>query len=388
MKIAKILCVLVVAIVFASMTRTFLGWNESRGVHDDICYLRQAHLFQKFGLSGINTDIALETDGYLATKLREIGYPNPDDPLAPCHNLMPGTGRIVMQYPPGTGFALAIFPAGFQVAPLYAVATGLLFLMVLASIAYAATPMSLAVATVAGGVSMYLMNNPVKSSYSLPPTMVICALAGFLTVVLFVVISPKLRLASVASLGLLFGLSVDVRLANALLAAGYCGFFAIQFLAQRKWREFAEGAIFAVSFVIGLIPTLIANAVNAGSPFTTTYPARDASPPNFSIAQLTGQLVQYLHGTQGVLLTTAIVGVLAAAGFARPPMRAIGVLVGCNLLINLLFYLSHTIYTPYYAVPAAMLSLWTLLSGYLYTHRATALEAGRAARRSPLPAAA
>ena len=32
-------------------------WNESRGVYDDICYLRQAHLFQRFGLDGFDTDI-------------------------------------------------------------------------------------------------------------------------------------------------------------------------------------------------------------------------------------------------------------------------------------------------------------------------------------------
>ena len=37
-------------------------WSESRGVYDDICYLRQAHLFQRFGLRGINTDIAFDDD--------------------------------------------------------------------------------------------------------------------------------------------------------------------------------------------------------------------------------------------------------------------------------------------------------------------------------------
>ena len=32
---------------------------------------------------------------------------------------MPTTNKCVMQYPPGTGFVLALFPAGFQVIPLY-----------------------------------------------------------------------------------------------------------------------------------------------------------------------------------------------------------------------------------------------------------------------------
>ena len=39
------------------------GWNEARGVFDDICYLRQAHLFQRFGLGGVDTDISRDDDG-------------------------------------------------------------------------------------------------------------------------------------------------------------------------------------------------------------------------------------------------------------------------------------------------------------------------------------
>ncbi len=93
------------------------------GVYDDICYLRQAHLFQKFGLGGLDTNIARDDDQYLSSKLKAIGYPAWSDPaMAPCHSVMPATQRRVMQYPPGTGFVLALFPAGFQVIPLYVLA--------------------------------------------------------------------------------------------------------------------------------------------------------------------------------------------------------------------------------------------------------------------------
>ena len=71
-------------------------WSEARGVYDDICYLRQAHLFQKFGLAGLNTDISGDDDHYLALKLKEIGFPTWSDPAtAPCHNLMPVTKKLV-----------------------------------------------------------------------------------------------------------------------------------------------------------------------------------------------------------------------------------------------------------------------------------------------------
>jgi hypothetical protein len=43
--------------------------------------------------------------------------------------------------------------------------------------------------------------------------------------------------------------------------------------------------------------------------------------------------------------------------------------VALNLLVNLAFFLSHPIFTPYYTIPIAMLSLWTLLFGYLLQER-------------------
>jgi hypothetical protein len=35
------------------------------------------------------------------------------------------------------------------------------------------------------------------------------------------------------------------------------------------------------------------------------------------------------------------------------------------LLVNLAFFASHPVFTPYYTVPIAMLSLWSLLFGSL-----------------------
>ena len=59
-------------------------WNEARGVYDDVCYLRQAHLFQRFGLAGFDTDISRDDDGYLVGKLKEIDFPA-DDSTALSH---------------------------------------------------------------------------------------------------------------------------------------------------------------------------------------------------------------------------------------------------------------------------------------------------------------
>ena len=91
-------------------------WNESRGVYDDICYLRQAHLFQQFGLAGLDTDIARDDDHYLRDKLKEIEFQTWNDPATSTlsHLHTGDRDKWVLQYPPGTGFVLALFPTGFR----------------------------------------------------------------------------------------------------------------------------------------------------------------------------------------------------------------------------------------------------------------------------------
>lgn len=87
MKLAKLMCVVLLLVVFGSLCKTFIGWSEDRGVYDDILYLRQAHLFERFGWKGFDTDIKLDTDNYLAEKLRKIDFPAWNDPNnAPSHN--------------------------------------------------------------------------------------------------------------------------------------------------------------------------------------------------------------------------------------------------------------------------------------------------------------
>ena len=50
MIILKILCAIGFLTVLVSNIWSISGWIEARGVYDDICYLRQAHLFERFGL--------------------------------------------------------------------------------------------------------------------------------------------------------------------------------------------------------------------------------------------------------------------------------------------------------------------------------------------------
>jgi hypothetical protein len=160
----------------------------------------------------------------------------------------------------------------------------------------------------------------------------------------------------VVLIGLVLGLSVNFRLPNLFLVAGYVLFLGIAFLWSRTFASFMRGLIFGVAFVVGMAPTLIANAINAGNPLTTTYGSDDAVAPEFNI-EILGQ---YLHDMQFALVLLAIGSTAWLLRVGTGGARQVAFVVAGNLLVNLLFFLSHPIFTPYYVVPIAMLSAWSV----------------------------
>ncbi len=254
--------------VLVSNIWTISRWSESRGVYDDVCYLRQAHLFQRFGLRGIDTDITSDDDHYLKDKLKAIGFAEWNDAkrIALPH-LHPGGGtRYVMQYPPGTGFVLALFPGGFQVIPLYVLTS-----VVAVGFAFLALPALRQSSADAGGRVRRCRDLPDDQSDQgelfdgadhdglragrLPDREALWSRKA------------RHRLALTALVGGLIGLSVNFRLPNLFLAAGYGLFLAPRVPAAREaGTRSCKASRSASRFLIGMAPTLIANAINAGSP--------------------------------------------------------------------------------------------------------------------------
>ena len=360
----KVLCGFACFLILASNVWSMSRWSEARGVYDDVCYLRQAHLFQRFGLGGLDTDISRDDDRYLSAKLKEIGFPTwSDTATAPCHTPMPATKKLVMQYPPGTGLVLALFPQGFQVIPLYVLATVIVFGFALLAISYARSRSSILLTTAFGCLAIYLMINPAKASYSVAPTMVVCALAGYLTARLFLAEQRQQhRLLLTGLVGLLIGLAVNFRLPNLFLSSGYFLFFFISFLLSRKIETALQVMVFGAAFLLGMVPALAANAINAGSPLSTTYGGVDVTRPDFSFSVIWS----YVADMQFVLLVLAIAWTALILRWRRGNgIRQVALVTAGNLVVNLAFFLSHPVFTPYYTIPVAMLSLWCVLFALL-----------------------
>ena len=112
------------------------------------------------------------------------------------------------------------------------------------------------------------------------------------------------------------------------------------------------------ALLAGMAPTLLANAINAGSPLATTYGAVDVTPPGFSFAIIRS----YLADMQFVLLVLALAWTLVMLRWPRGNgCRQTALVTAANLMVNLAFFLTHPVFTPYYTIPVAMLSLWSLL---------------------------
>ena len=95
--------------------------------------------------------------------------------------------------------------------------------------------------------------------------------------------------------GALLGLAVSFRLPNLFLSAGY---FVVLLMLAAKSGERLRFVAFRAAYVLGLAPTLIANAINAGSIFATTYGGTDTVPPDFSFSIA----VDYARDMQGSLI--------------------------------------------------------------------------------------
>ncbi|WP_249779499.1 hypothetical protein [Bradyrhizobium sediminis] len=334
------------------------NWTERTGVYDDICYLRQAHLFQRFGLGGFDTNITRDDDQYFATLAREIGYQAWNDPAhMPCHTQI--GEKQVLQYPPGTGLALSIFPAGFQRVPLYGVANFIIFIGALFAIWSAPSRRWTAISGIVGVAALYFMVNPSKASSSIAPTMIVCVMVGYLTSILANVPRPSRQITVTVLIGLILGLAVSFRLANLFLSAGYFLVLLAMAVRSRKQSDILQLFSFGTAYLLGLVPTLVANAINAGSVLATTYSSFDARPPDFSLSVAR----EYLVDMQGpLIILTAAWSIWAFSSAAR---KTAAFIVVANIAINLAFFLTHPIFTPYYLMPLAMLSIWTLLFSLL-----------------------
>src|SRR5258708_37712953 len=106
------------------------------------------------------------------------------------------------------------------------------------------------------------MINAAKASYSVAPTMVVCALAGFLTAKLFLSEQRRQHLLLAGLVRLLIGLAGNFRLPNLFFSSGYFFFFVASFLLSPKIVTALPWGFFGAAFLAGMAPTVTSDAVH------------------------------------------------------------------------------------------------------------------------------
>src|SRR4030088_513230 len=115
----------------------------------------------------------------------------------------------------------------------------------------------IAASGVVGMAALYLMVNPSKASFSIAPTMIVCAVAGFLTNILASAPKQSQRIMAAALVGLLLGLAVSFRIPNLFLSAGYFLVLLAIAVRSRESNDILRFVSFGAAYLFGLVPTLI-----------------------------------------------------------------------------------------------------------------------------------
>jgi hypothetical protein len=347
-----------------------LGLRYQHDLEPNFCdpfgYARQAELFRQHGFWG-GLDTAIDApQSRLLVGAAKAAFPGSTawfqsvGPL--CHHYDPHTDKIILQYPPGTGMLLSLFPFAYampllQIAGSLIVACLVTWLAISYRLSKAAT---LAIAVSVALLFWVLARNLAYWSASIPVTLLlipwIAALGAGLT--------TRPRYAALL-FGIVAGLLIMVRLPNALLLLGP---LIEQCIAARLWQwrnvkhHVSRALLAGVGLLIGIAPLLRANWINTGSVFRTTYPSYDATAPSIDADLMGDSLKHYFTTPLGAPLLIAALGFITLGIVAWSRSRDRGWPAGSlgaagMLLVSIAFFATHAIRTHYYLIASSVMAI-------------------------------
>ena len=325
---------------------------------DAFGYQRQAKLFSDNGVAGLDTRLTFPVADQMIAAMQEASLPPAHwrEAVAPhCHHYKPEVQRIVLQYPPGTGFLMSLTSEGFRfrtvLAASFAVLTMVLLLAVGAQRSWLLWAFSLAAA--------FLVFDELEhdlASYSVAPSLAVASVAGLVT-------SVSLNLRKwwlFAALGLLIGLSASIRLPNAFFIVGPGALLLIRFLRFRDITDLLLGVSLGFGMMAGLVPLLAANGINSGSVLSTTYSGADTSLMFSAGHQIDVFKTLFFEGSRAARLATFafVAGIFVL--LVKPTQGAVAGMISFGSLV--VFLLTKSIVNSYYLAPLSVFLLFSLAS--------------------------
>lgn len=198
------------------------------------------------------------------------------------HHYFPTSGFVGVQYPPGTGLMLALFPEGRAVYGLNRLVVISFLLTGLASLAFAAWRrawMSAGLIVLALVLGLEVLGRIGSLSFSINAAFVPMLLTCLLVLAsLWFQTRNRSKAAWLIafSAGLFLGVAILIRLPAVLFAPGF-----LILLWPRPWRAAIRGlpAALMLGIVPAIIPILVNQHMTAGSWYQSTYARNDTSLP-------------------------------------------------------------------------------------------------------------
>jgi hypothetical protein len=290
-----------------------------------------------------------------------------EDVVAPhAHHYFAKTGDVGVQYPPGTGLVLAMFPQGEAVYDLNRLVVLVFVVVGIGALVFAAWKQawaSIGLVVLALSVGLMVLGRVGFLSFSinavLVPVLLTCLLSLF---ALWSKTASRDRLALLCALlaGLSLGLATLIRLPSFLLLPG---FLVLLWPGFRQVRVKSLTVAFVIGVVVtGVIPVLVNQQVVAGAWYQSTYVSVDAAAPTFE--RWRSNFAYFLKDGPGSVdnwsLVYALVGFVGFLMlYSRRDSNRLGLswkrlALAAFLLwfVSICYFLTHEVTAPYYMIPA------------------------------------
>ena len=272
-------------ILFYQFNNTWVGIHENDRVSgcDSFGYARQAQLFRKSNnfSSALDTSINTNIQSVLINwgQNTSIKYKDWYQMVAPhAHHFRNDSQKVILQYPPGTGWLLSQFKENKARKGLWILSFSLissLFLSRLNISSNAFTNVSISLACLG---SLYITNTFSTRSDSIAPSCVIAILMTSLAVKSINYLNKNFQIPflEIILISLLCGFSLSIRPGNLLFLVIPISVYLVSFKLKAKYI-IRSIVLSSSAFFVSLQPLLLANKINTGSFLSSTYSSIDTT---------------------------------------------------------------------------------------------------------------
>lgn len=298
--------------------------------------------------------------------LKSSKYPTEDwaEIVGPhAHHYDAHSRRVILQYPPGTGLVLSVFPEGTAARRLtQIVALAIFFITAWLVAVHPGSPVASIPLVFAAIASIVVCDTIAHYSYSIQASLLPLILGT-----IWLSKSPgKSAFTTLSALSFSFASLCRIPIAFHFFGWLYC--------LPPKRR-----VLFTAFFAISLFSTLgYYNFVYAGSPFRFTYSSADHSPPSLGAVAENLRFYLYRGGAQmnWAVLVMGLVAFFVRDFFPRTTRLA---LLRCAAIggLPLVYFLTHQVRIAYYPFPTMLNMLWVFGMTFYATEEPLRVEAAR-----------